>query len=101
MSIVSGDKPGRTVRWEPDRENELFFDQSVLLYATYYHLQILIHRPFIPSLRDPSPLLSFPSLAICTNAARSCSHVVDIQKRKSQRPMPQLHVSVFSTWERE
>ncbi|QRV74945.1 Fungal specific transcription factor domain [Ceratobasidium sp. AG-Ba] len=37
------------LRWDPNRENPLFFDQSATLYSTYYHVQILIHRPFIPS----------------------------------------------------
>jgi hypothetical protein len=75
------------VRWDPQRENELFFHQSAVLYALYYQLQIIIHRPFIPSPKKPSPL-TFPSLAICTNAARSCSHVIDIQQRRAQRPLP-------------
>lgn len=35
-----------------------------------------MHRPFIPGPKAGSPL-NFPSLAICTNAARSISHVVD------------------------
>ncbi|TFY75185.1 hypothetical protein EWM64_g8827, partial [Hericium alpestre] len=70
------------LRWDPTREHDVFFLQSASLYCTYYHLQILIHRPFIPSPRKPSPL-SFPSLAICTNAARSCSHVIDIQRRRT------------------
>ncbi|KAA1476285.1 hypothetical protein DENSPDRAFT_843199 [Dentipellis sp. KUC8613] len=70
------------LRWDPTREDDTFFLQSASLYCTYYHLQILVHRPFIPSPRKPSPL-SFPSLAICTNAARSCSHIVDVQRRRS------------------
>lgn len=64
-----------------------FFMQSYSLYSSYYHVQILIHRPFIPSPRKPSPL-SFPSLAICTNAARSCSHVMDVYRRRSGMPVP-------------
>lgn len=79
------------VRWDPNRENEDFFNQSVSLYTSYYHLQILIHRPFIPSPRKPSPL-SFPSLAICTNAARSCSHVVDIKRKRSKKEIPHILV---------
>jgi hypothetical protein len=79
------------VRWDPSREDIQFFNQSAYLHASYYHLQILIHRPFIPSPRKPSPL-SFPSLAICTNAARSCSHVVDIQRRRTGMPLPHLQV---------
>ncbi|EIN10102.1 hypothetical protein PUNSTDRAFT_102126 [Punctularia strigosozonata HHB-11173 SS5] len=69
------------LRWDPKREDMLFFNQSAYLHLEYYNLQIIIHRPFIPSPRKPSPL-SFPSLAICTNAARSSSHVIDIHRRR-------------------
>ncbi len=69
------------MRWDPHREDEIFFNQSVALYTEYYNIQILIHKPFIPSPRNTSPL-TFPSLAICTNAARSCSHIVDIQRQR-------------------
>ncbi|KDN50625.1 hypothetical protein RSAG8_01123, partial [Rhizoctonia solani AG-8 WAC10335] len=84
------------LRWDPSRENSLFFDQSATLYSTYYHVQILIHRPFIPSPRKPSPL-SFPSLAICTTAARSCSHVLDLQRRRSQTISPGVMVAAFTS----
>ncbi|KII90496.1 hypothetical protein PLICRDRAFT_697043 [Plicaturopsis crispa FD-325 SS-3] len=75
------------LRWDPNREDSLFFNQSASLYASYYHVQMLVHRPFIPSPGKASPL-SFPSLAICTNAARSCSHVVDYQRRRNPEPLP-------------
>ncbi|KAG8709844.1 hypothetical protein FRC09_000448, partial [Ceratobasidium sp. 395] len=84
------------LRWDPTRENPLFFDQSATLYSTYYHVQILIHRPFIPSPRKPSPL-SFPSLAICTTAARSCSHVMDLQRRRSKTILPSVMVAAFTS----
>lgn len=84
-----------SVRWDPHRENLLHFNQSATLYATYYHLQILIHRPFIPSPRKPSPL-TFPSLAICTNAARSCSHVGDACRRRGSVPLPQIQIAAFT-----
>jgi hypothetical protein len=87
------------VRWEPSQDNEVFYDQSVMLYASYYHLQISIHRPFIPSPHKPSPMIAFPSMAICTNAARACSHVVDVKKRRSRRPMPHLQVSTSSSFD--
>ncbi|KAG1759731.1 fungal-specific transcription factor domain-containing protein [Suillus occidentalis] len=74
------------LRWDPNMDINDFFMQSYSLYSSYYHVQILIHRPFIPSPRKPSPL-SFPSLAICTNAARSCSHVMDVYRRRSGMPV--------------
>ena len=83
------------VRWDPQRENPLFFNQSATLYSSYYHIQILVHRPFIPSPRKPSPL-TFPSLAICTNAARSCSHVADMQRKKGGQPVSGVQIAVFS-----
>ena len=77
--------PYRIVRWDPTRENILFLNQSANLYANYYQLQIAVHRPFIPSPRKPSPL-SFPSLAICTNAARSCVHVTHVVYTRTGDP---------------
>jgi hypothetical protein len=43
------------VRWDPARQDPVFFDQSVALHCAYYHLQILIHRPFIPMIRKSAP----------------------------------------------
>ena len=85
----------RSVRWDPSRENDIFFDQSAILYAYYYQTQILIHRSFIPKPDKPSPL-SFPSLAICANAARSCSHVVDAQRRRGSRALYLTSMPAFS-----
>jgi len=48
-----------------------------------------VHHPFIPSPWKPSSIL-FPSLTICTNAARSCVHVVDLQHRRAPQP-PSSH----------
>ena len=71
-----------TVKWDPDRQHKLFMNQSASLYANYYLAQVCVHRPFIPSPRKPSRL-PFPSLTICTNAARSCTHVLDVQFQKT------------------
>ncbi|KAJ2936611.1 hypothetical protein H1R20_g482, partial [Candolleomyces eurysporus] len=57
------------LRWGTEQPNEDFFLQSAILHSTYYYLQILVHRPFIPLPKKPSTS-SFPSLTICTNAAR-------------------------------
>ncbi|EIW84600.1 hypothetical protein CONPUDRAFT_163679 [Coniophora puteana RWD-64-598 SS2] len=74
------------LRWNPNIQDPIFLIQSCALYASYYHTQIIVHRPFIPLPRKPSPL-SYPSLAICTNAARSCSHVVDACVRRADTDM--------------
>ena len=49
--------------------------QSATLHTAFYHMQILVHRPFIPSPSRPTPKVDFPSLSICTHAARSIIHV--------------------------
>lgn len=84
------------LRWDPNRENEVYFTQSAMLYASYYHLQIIVHRPFIPTPRKPSPL-SFPSLAICTNAARSCIRVLDAQCKRTGHPSVNNMMALFAS----
>ncbi|KAK0228925.1 fungal-specific transcription factor domain-containing protein [Armillaria fumosa] len=69
------------LRWDPNRINIVHFKQSAALLGGYHNLRILIHRPFITAPRHSSKW-PFPSLSICTNAARSCSHVVDIQHQR-------------------
>ncbi|GLB45768.1 putative fungal specific transcription factor [Lyophyllum shimeji] len=83
------------LRWDPARENLKFFEQSAWLYSMYYFIQILIHRSFIPSPSKPFPL-SFPSLAICTNAARSCSHIVELRHRRGLPALPQIQMTTFT-----
>ncbi|KAJ7186463.1 hypothetical protein C8R46DRAFT_1273061 [Mycena filopes] len=85
------------LRWDPNRRDEVFFVQSAYLYCCYYNVQITIHRPFIPMPmgREGGTL---PSLAICTNAARSCSHVADIARlRRPTEASPHLLVPVFTS----
>ncbi|KAJ7738152.1 fungal-specific transcription factor domain-containing protein [Mycena metata] len=65
------------LRWDPARENPVFFNQSVALHCEYKHLVIYVHKRF---LREATPVL--PSLAICTSAARACVSMVDIQRRR-------------------
>lgn len=71
-----------SVKWDPQMQNMTYLNQSAHLYTSYYYLQMVIHRPYLPSPRKhhTSP---FPSLAICTNAARSCVHVTYIQYTRS------------------
>ncbi|KAJ7024312.1 hypothetical protein C8F04DRAFT_1302933 [Mycena alexandri] len=64
--------------WNPFQENDIFFEQSATLYASFYHVQIMVHRLFIRTLNSST----FKSLAICTNAARSCSQIADVKSRR-------------------
>ncbi|KAJ7224319.1 fungal-specific transcription factor domain-containing protein [Mycena pura] len=84
------------LRWNPAQEQADFFEQSVALHCAYYHLQIIIHRPYIPKPEKRTPL-AFPSLAICLNAARSSSRVLDIyMKRTGDKPLPLSQTAVFT-----
>ncbi|KAJ7123989.1 fungal-specific transcription factor domain-containing protein [Mycena crocata] len=81
------------LRWNPQQQNQVFLDQSAALFTTYYHAQILIHRPFIPAPgKSPASNMSFPSLAICANAARSCGHVLDVQSRRGRGILHHPHI---------
>ncbi|KAJ7589102.1 fungal-specific transcription factor domain-containing protein [Mycena floridula] len=70
------------IRWDPQNPDPIFFAQSVQIYCSFYHLRILVHRSILPKPGKTSPQSS-GSLAICTNAARSCSHAVDIYYRRT------------------
>ncbi|KAJ7680543.1 fungal-specific transcription factor domain-containing protein [Mycena polygramma] len=79
------------LRWDPDRTG-VFFDQSAVLHAMYYNLQITIHRPYIHQPGD----LAFPSLAICTSAARSSIHVTDLWLNRVQHiALPHVQTGIF------
>ncbi|KAF7328636.1 Zn(2)-C6 fungal-type domain-containing protein [Mycena sanguinolenta] len=85
------------LRWDPTRPEDAFFDQSAFLYCSYYQVQMIIHRPFIPMMRNGVPT-SLPSLGICTNAARSCSQVAEtLRLRKKGVPAPEILVCVART----
>lgn len=66
-----------TVRWDASSFN-FFFDQSAYLFANYYWVQILVHSPFI--VHKNKMFLS--SYAICTNASRACSRILEIHSRR-------------------
>ncbi|KAJ6496095.1 fungal-specific transcription factor domain-containing protein [Mycena sanguinolenta] len=73
--------PGH-LRWNPVREDPIFFDQSVALHGWYYNIQILIHRPLIPMVGKSTPM-GLPSLASCTNAARACANLLHCQRQQT------------------
>ncbi|CAA7269970.1 unnamed protein product [Cyclocybe aegerita] len=84
--------------WDPDRENINYFNISAELHATYHHIRILIHRPFISSRIKPSPF-PFPSLSICAHSARACVRIADAQRRKytAMGPPPPVQIAVFTS----
>ncbi|KAJ7107962.1 hypothetical protein C8R44DRAFT_885343 [Mycena epipterygia] len=80
-NIANDDNGAINIQWDAHRADPVFFAQSVVLYCGYYHVQTMTHRPFIPMVRQAA-LTALPSLAICTNAARSCSHIADASRRR-------------------
>ncbi|KJA20730.1 hypothetical protein HYPSUDRAFT_42800 [Hypholoma sublateritium FD-334 SS-4] len=80
------------LQWDPKERRFPFFEQSANLHAMFYYLQILIHRPFLTK----KSALSFPSLAMCTTAARSCSKVVEAAQYSRCAPY-QLIISSFAS----
>ncbi|KXN91050.1 hypothetical protein AN958_03117 [Leucoagaricus sp. SymC.cos] len=81
------------LRWDPNQPNTIFLHQSAFIHATYYYLQIQIHRPFV---QKTTPL-SFPSLAICTNAARACSHLLDAKGTGWMHSYPNFFMAAFAS----
>ncbi|KAG2018185.1 nuclear protein, variant 3 [Coprinopsis cinerea AmutBmut pab1-1] len=68
------------LRWDPSHPDIQVFNQQVLLHSAFYYLQIQIHRPFLQG----QTTLALPALAMCTNAARATSRLVDAtMKRQS------------------
>ncbi|GAA5996297.1 hypothetical protein JCM5350_006503, partial [Sporobolomyces pararoseus] len=68
------------VRWNPGQQDDEALLLSAALYSAYYSTQILVHREFISPSR--STALGFPSLAIVSNCARSCAHVLDTLRQR-------------------
>ncbi|KAJ8088932.1 Gypsy retrotransposon integrase-like protein 1 [Marasmius tenuissimus] len=90
------------LKWNPNRyhypgydpnEPNPFFNQSTVIYVTYYWAQIFVHKPFLSATLNPvspptattttpgegqAPEWRFPSAAICTNAARSIISLAEI-----------------------
>lgn len=88
------------LRWNPEQRNRDWRRQSISLYAQYYFLQIWIHRQFISS-GSPSDLkhvnVSYPSLAICTNAARACCHLITPEEDKHLTIVFRIQWFLFSS----
>ncbi|KAK7013955.1 Zn(2)-C6 fungal-type domain-containing protein [Favolaschia claudopus] len=82
------------LRWDPDHKDPVFFEQSATLYGAFAHVQIVIHRSFIPMLHTGPALL--PSLEICTTAARSCANICEVQSRRGNFPRPLNVHAVFT-----
>ena len=76
--------------------NHVFATQSATLFLGYYLNQILIYRPFIPSVKSdaaaetaPSRVrFPFPALPICLNAARTAIRILEAEKTAGLSNVP-------------
>ncbi|RPD73737.1 hypothetical protein L226DRAFT_96508 [Lentinus tigrinus ALCF2SS1-7] len=88
------------LRWDPDRKDLTFFNQSAFLYSHFYQFQIFVHRQFIPSPRRSPSSHQLPSMTICVSAARACMEVIETQWRRtgeSNCALTPLHLPLFTT----
>ncbi|KAK7034642.1 Gypsy retrotransposon integrase-like protein 1 [Paramarasmius palmivorus] len=80
------------LKWNPDQVDSPFFNQAATLHSMYYWITIQIHRPFIPKEGKQNTQLQYSSLAVCTNAARACVRILDVQ---SKRGILDVHTAQF------
>ncbi|KAK0207604.1 fungal-specific transcription factor domain-containing protein [Armillaria fumosa] len=89
------------LKWDPQNTSGIFLCQSALLYSTYYWIQMLVHRPFMPRIRGSGKgktNANFPSLAICTNAARACCHMAEVFCKRGGFPgMPNILSTTYQS----
>ncbi|KAJ4490586.1 fungal-specific transcription factor domain-containing protein [Lentinula aciculospora] len=72
------------LKWDPHRPDDVLFSQTVCLHSNYYWVQIQLHKLFVRP--DPLNTYNFPSLAICTNAARSYIHILQVYHARPGMP---------------
>ncbi|KIK55563.1 hypothetical protein GYMLUDRAFT_230895 [Collybiopsis luxurians FD-317 M1] len=68
------------LRWDPHNSNTTFFQQSMVVQSFYYWFHFIIYQPFIRT--GPVSSLSYSSLAICANAARSFLDLLEVYHRR-------------------
>ncbi|KAF7361336.1 Fungal-trans domain-containing protein [Mycena sanguinolenta] len=89
------------LRWDPHMKNVTFATQSAVLYASYYHVQIQVHRIFLVSpvtlAAQQRNTFNRASLALCANSARVCSHVMDVAAQRGLIPDPHALNAVFDS----
>ncbi|KAM5544332.1 hypothetical protein V8D89_001992 [Ganoderma adspersum] len=73
------------LRWDPEQADVVWLTQAASLNAFHYYIQFAVHRPFMVASRSESPL-SFPSVIICTNGARSSIQVLEVLTKRTGTP---------------
>ncbi|KAJ3999586.1 fungal-specific transcription factor domain-containing protein [Lentinula boryana] len=89
------------LRWDPSRQDGLFFRQSSALITFYYWTQMQVHGRFLRELPGKNgytlPMPSSPNMIICANAARCCVRVIEHQRRQQFKLPAFFMAPVFST----
>jgi len=57
----------------------------------------MVHRPYIPAPLEVARPGALPSLAICTNAARSCARIIHAQDRLGLEPNQNMLAAAFTS----
>ncbi|KAG8756655.1 hypothetical protein FRC11_005147, partial [Ceratobasidium sp. 423] len=71
-----------------------FLDQTVSLWAAYYHIDIIIHREFITK----RSVLTASCLDRCRRSARECARILEIQLRaEGSATLPEALQAAFSS----
>lgn len=73
----------------------MFHRQSIVLHAELYFLQNLMHRPFMMNPDQKNTSMTATSIAICTNAARACSRLLDTQDQSCRHAVYRIHWPIF------
>ncbi|KAF7316215.1 Zn(2)-C6 fungal-type domain-containing protein [Mycena indigotica] len=84
---------------DPSPEDAIFFEQSAMLHASFYCLQIYVHCQYLPMVRKRTrdSVQTLPSLAICTNASRATSRILHVQRERNKgRPVPEVTPFAFA-----
>ncbi|KAK0244619.1 fungal-specific transcription factor domain-containing protein [Armillaria nabsnona] len=76
------------LRWNPNNQDGLFFNQSAFLHITYHQTKILVHRPYLPAPQ---------SIAACRDAALATLDIVEAQRRRGYIQSMHLVSCVNST----
>ncbi|KAJ1300427.1 hypothetical protein OPQ81_005247 [Rhizoctonia solani] len=65
---------------------DIFFDQAISLWSTYYHIDITIHREFITKKSE----LTASCLDRCRRSARECARILELHLQ-AEGSLPILH----------
>ncbi|KAG7444105.1 uncharacterized protein BT62DRAFT_995556 [Guyanagaster necrorhizus] len=76
------------LRWNPNSQDGLFFNQSAFLHITYHYTRILVHRPYLPTPQ---------SIATCRDAALATLDIVEAQRRRGYLQLMHVVSCVNST----